>query len=183
MLLAYLLAGVTAYWESRHCLPTDSFRMTIVMALLCEAVLWHSHAMAKSNSVDAALHNCLALIALSTAAMVTISVIVPVLGGRVSLFVYVAGFVGFVWQGLWFFVAAVHQWYPVADTGEQVAVGWCISALFVVGLFQLALIVLRYRYTASQNSGEKERERNPLSFLIHDGFHLFEIKLHRPSTL
>jgi hypothetical protein len=61
---------------------------------------------------------------------------------RVLFFLaYLGGFLGILWQGLWFFVAAFHQKWPISST-SNVTVYFVLQAVFLGFMSQLGAICL-----------------------------------------
>ena len=138
----YLVVGWKGWLESssssHRLLPADSIRASLIMALLGESLLWYDHAAIKVNAIDARLHTFLALISFLTACSILWNMILLSQQQRTAstsstalVFVsYLGGCVGIFWQGLWFFVVATHQKWPLPSTSHVTIV----FVLLAVGL-------------------------------------------------
>jgi hypothetical protein len=145
----YLFVGWTALLESKQLLPTDSVRGVVTMALLGEVLLWHKHAAMKPTAIDQDLHEYLALSSGMTAISIGLSVFLG--NGTLSknersaptciapLVAYLGGFLGFIHQGLWFLIIALHQKYPIGNP-EYVTIFFCLLTL-LVALFGQGILV------------------------------------------
>ena len=146
LLLLYLFVGWTGLLEANGFLPKDSLRVATALALWGETLLWTQHGASKDNDLDAALHYSLGGITGLTAVCLTASVLL--VAGRshhhpnppttISFLLYVAAFVGLVWQGLWFLTIAVYVkgWLPIPSAGHATAL-LVVEGLFLVVLCQL----------------------------------------------
>jgi len=130
----FFFAGICTLLESYKALPPDSSRCGVAVALLGEYILWHEHALMKSNMVDQRIHTILANISLSNCAIIAWSVH----QGSRSILAYVLGFALFVLQGLWLMTAAfnigIHQVHSLTGgflTQDNVGVFFCVEIIFV----------------------------------------------------
>jgi Family of unknown function (DUF716) len=130
----FFFAGVCAVLESRGRLPPDSSRVGVATALLGEYILWHEHALMKTNMVDQRIHIILANVSLSNCAVVAWSVY----RGAESMLAYVLGYALLVLQGLWLLTAAfnigVYQEHSQTGgflTHHNVGVVFCLEILVV----------------------------------------------------
>lgn len=130
----FFFAGICAVLESRGRLPPDSSRAGVATALLGEYILWHEHALMKTNMVDQRIHIILANLSLSNCAIIAWSVY----RGAESMIAYVLGYALLVLQGLWLLTAAfnigVYQEHSQTGgflTHHNVGVIFCLEILVV----------------------------------------------------
>jgi hypothetical protein len=144
----YFLAGTCALLESRALLPPDSSRCGVVTALVGEYILWHEHALMKTNMIDQRIHIILANLSLLNASVMAWSVY----RGSESVVAYVVGFALLVLQGLWLLTAAfniginqVHSKTGGFLTHHNVGVIFCVQILAVAFGLVLGAAFVRSR--------------------------------------
>lgn len=130
----FFFAGMCTLLESYGALPPDSSRCGVAVALLGEYILWHEHALMKSNMVDQRIHIILANISLSNSAIMAWSVH----QGSRSLLAYVLGFALLVLQGFWLLTSAfniginqVHSLTGGFLNPHNVGVFFCVEILMI----------------------------------------------------
>jgi hypothetical protein len=130
----FFFAGVCSVLEAKGWLPPDSSRAGLATALPGEYILWHEHALMKTNMVDQRIHIILANVSLSNCAVVAWSVY----RGAESMMAFVLGYAMLVLQGLWLLTAAfnigVYQEHSQTGgflTHHNVGVIFCLEILVV----------------------------------------------------
>jgi hypothetical protein len=151
LILLYMFAGWTGLLEAWSILPRDSLRASVVFALMGESLLWYDHALSKDNDQDARIHAYLALISFLSAICMLCSIIWTRL-----FFLYVGGFLGILWQGLWFFVAAIHQTWPFSST-EHVTVSFVLLTIVLGSCTHVSAACLAHKQRG-QNFGHNQQE-------------------------
>lgn len=136
----FLWAGWTGLLEYWQLVPQDSLRAAVAVALFGGALLWHEHSGSKMNEVDARIHDYLALISLLTALCLVAGLLADH-GTGSSFALYVGGFWGIDWLGVWFMVAAFHQTYPIQST-EHITAIFCLSGAGLLCALQVVVILL-----------------------------------------
>lgn len=151
----YFFAGTCALLESKNLLPPDSSRCGVVTALIGEYILWHEHALMKTNMVDQRIHIILANLSLFNALVMAWSVY----RGPESMVTYVLGFALLVLQGLWLLTAAfniginqVHSKTGGFLTHHNVGVIFCVEILAVAFGLVLGVAFVRSRAPPSEGN-------------------------------
>jgi hypothetical protein len=159
LILLYMFAGWTGLLEAWSILPRDSLRSSVVFALIGESLLWYDHALSKDNDQDARIHAYLALISALTAICMLWSIIWTRgdAGVIMPFCLYIGGFLGLLWQGLWFFVAAIHQTWPISST-EHVTVSFVLLTI-VLGCFtNVSVACLVHKQRGQNFDGHNQQE-------------------------
>ena len=146
-LAPFVFVGWTGWLEYKRCLPAESLRAALAVALWAEALLWVEHARSKASPVGARLHLDLGILMGLTAAATTASIVVgsgdPDRSPTAPFLLYVATPLGLVWQGAWFLTIAVHlhQRPEIPTSGHAVAL-FVLEGLALLVLGQLVTIYL-----------------------------------------
>lgn len=133
--------GLLEYWKL---VPQDSIRAAVAVALFGETLLWHEHAVSKGNQVDARVHDYLALLSGLTALAIVASLMGTTEKANnpgLAFALYVSGFLGIFWQGIWFMIAAYHQKHPLSSS-EKVTAIFCVSGVGLLCTLQLVSVCL-----------------------------------------
>lgn len=98
MYLGFFAAGVSAILESKGRLPTDSWRLAVVMAFWVEGLVFYGHSL-EQRGIERVLHFIMVGFSWATAACFLVAVIYPT-----KMVPQVMGLVGMLSKGIWFFV-------------------------------------------------------------------------------
>ena len=130
----FFFAGFCAFLESRGSLPPEASRCGVATALLGEYILWHEHALMKTNMVDQRIHIVLANVSLSNSAITAWSIY----QGAQSVIAFVLSYALLVLQGLWLLTAAFNLGINEVNsktggflTHHNVGVIFCVEILAV----------------------------------------------------
>eukprot|EP00563_Minutocellus_polymorphus_P018545 CAMPEP_0197715866 /NCGR_PEP_ID=MMETSP1434-20131217/943_1 /TAXON_ID=265543 /ORGANISM="Minutocellus polymorphus, Strain CCMP3303" /LENGTH=334 /DNA_ID=CAMNT_0043300115 /DNA_START=36 /DNA_END=1040 /DNA_ORIENTATION=- len=197
---AFFFAGFTGLLESWQLLPPDSVRGAVVLALLGEALLWLDHALMKEGGA-VRIHILLALTAAFSAVSIFVSIVMSaststrtrdrVQGGgertaagcfeHLALLSYACGFLGFLWQGMWFMVAAQNEISSIAM--DRIVMYYILQGIalgFGVEIFAAYLSCLSARHEDKNSSSGCQlklaaRQRNRFRFRREGAYSVIDV--------
>jgi hypothetical protein len=137
--------GVVSYLESKELLPPDSFRVSMVIALLLFSLMMRPHAAMKPGPVDAAMHALLANLCLAFAAIGTYSICHPK-----SPAAFVLAQVMLIVMGVWL------QTIGLYIHGVEIPLHW-VETVFVLETLVILLVIVFIAAIALPPRNEHDR--------------------------
>jgi len=158
--LTYGSVGIAMWLESKQLLPLDSSRSMLALSSLCGYILWHEHALMKTDMVDHRVHELQALSCLAQAVILLYSISIR----PQSVLAYLMGWASMVQQSLWLMTA-----------GYNTIVSLSMHAIAPLFCLQIVVVAMGVTVTAALCSGANYTNDNPLATRANG--------LHRNSSI
>ena len=189
ILLLFIAAGGTGWWEAHGYLPRDSFRVALVWAFGGEALLWHIYAATKSDfaTTTAWILEAMSWLASGTAVTILLSVLCSSttagtaftsprsrdgLALDVSIidtagdypctlfFLHITSYVLVTWQGCWFILAGRHSSSRLQ--GDRLPCYFILQGIILFVLVQAFFIILLFRYKPNRLYGRLRQRQSSI---------------------
>mmetsp|Transcript_16437 Transcript_16437/g.33161 ORF Transcript_16437/g.33161 Transcript_16437/m.33161 type:complete len:376 (+) Transcript_16437:114-1241(+) len=187
ILLLFIAAGGTGWWEAHGYLPRDSFRVALVWAFGGEALLWHIHAATKSGTTTTWILEAMSWLSSGTAVTMLLSVLCSntTFGTAVTsprsrdglaldvsvvdtagdypctlFFLYTMSYVLITWQGCWFITAGRHS--STHSQGDRVPCYFILQGIILFVLVQAFFIIILYRYKPKRHYGRLRQRQSSI---------------------